>query len=117
MTPMDDRRDESGALEYLRRARPGAIEHLSRFLEESSAHLHPRTRRLIAVALETAAGSGQGLRAEIRRALDAGAAADEVLDAILCSCPRAGLDRVLDAVDALRSMAEVKDDEVRVDGS
>ena len=95
---------ESRGLAYLRSARPEAVHHLLRFFGESGKHLEPKTRFLISVVTKVINFSPRGLVQYVRRALDAGASAEEILDAILCAYPCAGLTRVVDAVDVVLDM-------------
>lgn len=92
---------KSRGLKYLTEARPEAMEHLLQFFAESARHLDPKTRFLISVVTKVIAGSSRGMKQYARRALEAGATADEILDAILCAYPCAGLTRVVDAVDVI----------------
>lgn len=78
--------------------------HLLAFFGESGRHLEPKTRFLISVVTKVINFSERGLRQYIPRALREGASRDEVLDAILCAYPAAGLTKVVDAVQVLRSL-------------
>jgi nitrite reductase/ring-hydroxylating ferredoxin subunit/alkylhydroperoxidase/carboxymuconolactone decarboxylase family protein YurZ len=89
--------DEPRGREFLEKARPEAMSHLLSFFKESGKHLEPKTRFLISVVTKVINYSPRGLRQYIRRAMEAGASKDEVLDAILCSYPCAGLTKVCDA--------------------
>ncbi|MEE2659014.1 MAG: Rieske 2Fe-2S domain-containing protein [Candidatus Latescibacterota bacterium] len=91
-------------LQWLSRERPQAMEHLLAFFGESGRHLEPKTRFLISIVTKVINFSGRGLRQYIPRAYREGASRDEILDAILCSYPAAGLTRVVDAVQVLRSL-------------
>jgi NAD(P)H-dependent nitrite reductase small subunit len=97
--------DLSG-LQWLSRHRPEAMEHLLAFFKESGRHLDPKTRFLISVVTKVVNFTPRGLRQYIPRAMREGASRDEVLDAILCAYPAAGLTNVIDAVDILRSIPE-----------
>lgn len=92
---------ESKGLEFLRARRPKAMEHLLSFFGESGRHLDPRTRTLISIVTKVIAGSQRGVAQYVRKAIENGASPDEVIDAILCSYPCAGLTKVVDAIDAV----------------
>lgn len=97
-------RDELTGLQYLSQVRPEAMEHLLSFFRESSRHLDAKTRFLISVVTKVVNFSARGLRQYIPRAMREGASRDEVIDAILCAYPAAGLTKVVDAIDVLRSL-------------
>ena len=106
----DERLDEDlSGLQWLSRQRPEAMEHLLAFFKESGRHLDPKTRFLIAIVTKVINFTPRGLRQYIPRAMREGASRDEVLDAILCAYPAAGLTKVVDAVDILRSIPDVGD--------
>jgi len=95
---------ESRGLEFLRKARPQAIEHLLNFFAESARHLDPKTRLLISVVTKVISGSERGVQQYVRRALESGAEPEEVIDAVLCAYPCAGLTKVVDAIDVILDM-------------
>ena len=97
MSQSEDR--ELSGLQYLSRERPEAMEHLLAFFRESARHLDPKTRFLISVVTKVINFSPRGLRQYIPRAVREGASPDEVMDAILCAYPAAGLTKVVDAID------------------
>lgn len=92
---------ESRGLDYLRETRPEAISHLLSFFRESARHLDPKTRYLISVVTKVISASPRGVRQYVKRAIDAGATPNEVIDAVLCAYPCAGLTRVVDAIDVI----------------
>jgi nitrite reductase/ring-hydroxylating ferredoxin subunit/alkylhydroperoxidase/carboxymuconolactone decarboxylase family protein YurZ len=98
------RDDELSGLQWLSRERPEAMQHLLAFFRESGRHLDPKTRFLISIVTKVVRLSERGLRQYIPRAMREGASRDEVLDAILCAYPAAGLTNVIDAVGVLRSL-------------
>jgi nitrite reductase/ring-hydroxylating ferredoxin subunit/alkylhydroperoxidase/carboxymuconolactone decarboxylase family protein YurZ len=102
MADQDDR--ELSGLQYLTRERPEAMGHLLAFFKESACHLDPKTRFLISIVTKVINFSPRGLRQYIPRAMREGASRDEVMDVILCAYPAAGLTRVVDAIDVLRSL-------------
>ncbi len=101
---MSEEDDRLSGLQYLTQERPEAMEHLLAFFKESSRHLDPKTRFLISVVTKVINFSPRGLRQYIPRAMREGASRDEVIDAILCAYPAAGLTRVVDSIDVLRSL-------------
>lgn len=96
--------DKLSGLQWLSRERPEAMGHLLAFFRESGRHLDPKTRFLISVVTKVVRLSPRGLRQYIPRAVREGATRDEVLDAILCAYPAAGLTNVIEAVQVLRSL-------------
>ena len=102
----DDGRDgeKLSGLQWLSRERPEAMGHLLALFRESGRHLDPKTRFLISIVTKVVRLSPRGLRQYIPRAMREGATRDEVLDAILCAYPAAGLTNVLEAVQVLRSL-------------
>jgi len=101
---MGKAKGESRGLAYLQQARPEAIRHLLKFFKESGQHLDPRTRFLISIVTKVINLSPRGLQQYVRRALEEGASPDEILDAVLCAYPCAGLTRVVDAIDVILDM-------------
>ena len=101
---MGKAKGESRGLAYLRTARPEAVAHLLKFFRESGRHLEPRTRFLISIVTKVINHSPRGLQQYVRRALEEGATPDEIIDAVLCSYPCAGLTKVVDAIDVILDM-------------
>jgi len=95
---------ESRGLEFLKQVRPKAIENLLAFFAESARHLDPKTRFLISVVTKVISGSERGVQQYVRRAIENGATPDEVIDAVLCAYPCAGLTKVVDAIDLILDM-------------
>lgn len=95
---------ESRGLAFLQSARPEAMGHLLKFFAASARHLDPKTRFLISVVTKVVNFSPRGIQQYVRRAREEGASPDEIIDAILCAYPCAGLTRVVDAVDVLLDM-------------
>ncbi len=104
MSPMGKPKGESRGLAFLQNRRPAAMEHLLSFFAESARHLEPKTRFLISVVTKVISGSERGIRQYVKRALETGASPDEVIDAVLCAYPCAGLTKVVDAVDSILDM-------------
>ena len=98
---MGKAKGESRGLSFLKEARPAAIEHLLKFFGESARHLDPKTRFLISIVTKVISSSSRGLLQYAKRARQEGASEEEILDAVLCAYPCAGLTKVVDAVDVL----------------
>jgi nitrite reductase/ring-hydroxylating ferredoxin subunit/alkylhydroperoxidase/carboxymuconolactone decarboxylase family protein YurZ len=98
--------EELSGLQWLSKERPEAMQHLLAFFRESGQHLDPKTRFLISVVTKVVRLSERGLRQYIPRAMREGASRDEILDAILCAYPAAGLTNVVDAVQVLRALEQ-----------
>ncbi|MEK7467534.1 MAG: Rieske 2Fe-2S domain-containing protein [Planctomycetota bacterium] len=96
--------EEPRGREFLTKVRPEAMNHLLAFFKESAKHLEPKTRMLISVVTKTINFSPRGLKQYIKRAMEEGASKDEVLDAILCAYPCAGLTKVCDAATVFLDM-------------
>lgn len=96
--------DEPRGREFLEKARPEAMKHLLAFFKESGKHLEPKTRFLISVVTKVINYSPRGLKQYVKRAREAGATPDEILDAILCAYPAAGLTKVCDAAGVFLDM-------------
>ena len=103
MSDGEEKKELSG-LQWLSQERPEAMAHLLSFFRESGRHLDPKTRFLISIVTKVVNLSPRGLRQYIPRAMREGASRDEVIDAILCAYPAAGLVNVVDAIQVLRSL-------------
>lgn len=95
---------KSRGLKYLQEVRPEAVHHLLQFFGESARHLEPKTRFLISIVTKVISHSERGIRQYVKRALSEGATPDEIIDAVLCSYPCAGLTKVVDAIDTILDM-------------
>lgn len=91
----------SRALDFLVKARPQAMGAYFQFLKDNGSRLEPKTRALISVITKVAVQTEAGLVQYARRAYDAGASGEEILDALLMAFPALGLHRVVWAVDVL----------------
>jgi nitrite reductase/ring-hydroxylating ferredoxin subunit/alkylhydroperoxidase/carboxymuconolactone decarboxylase family protein YurZ len=100
----EEREGELSGLQYLSQERPEAMQHLLAFFRESGKHLDPKTRFLISVVTKVINFSPRGLRQYLPRAVKEGASRDELLDAILCAYPAAGLTKVVDAIEVFREL-------------
>jgi nitrite reductase/ring-hydroxylating ferredoxin subunit/alkylhydroperoxidase/carboxymuconolactone decarboxylase family protein YurZ len=94
----------SDALNYLIKARPGALTHYFAFLKDAGKHLDPKTKNLISVITKVHSQTDRGLRQYLRRALREGCTAVEVIDALLMAFPALGLAKIIWAVDVILDM-------------
>jgi len=94
----------SDALDYLLKVRPEAMGHYFRFLAEAGKQLDPKTRALISVITKVHAQTEAGFRQYLKRALKAGASANEIMDAMLMAFPALGLTKLVWAIDVLLKM-------------
>lgn len=94
----------SDALSYLMNARPEAMRSYFHFLKSSGEHLDPKIRAIISVITKVDNQTEDGFRQYLPRALQAGASADEILDALLCAFPSLGLTKIVWAIDILLEM-------------
>ncbi|MEM7231886.1 MAG: nitrite reductase small subunit NirD [Planctomycetota bacterium] len=101
---MSKPKGESRGLGFLQRVRPDAVTHLLAFFRESANHLDSKTRFLISIVTKVIGNSPRGLQQYVKRALKEGATADEIIDAILCAYPCAGLTKVVDSLDVVLDM-------------
>ncbi len=91
----------SKALDFLLAARPEAMSAYFGFLKHNGSRLDPKTRALISVITKVAVQTDKGLVQYTRKALEVGASADEVLDALMMAFPALGLSRIVWAIDIL----------------
>jgi len=94
----------SDALSYLTAVRKEAMQSYFGFLKSAGQHLDPKTRALISVITKVDNQTEAGFRQYLPRALQAGASADEILDALLCAFPTLGLTKIVWAIDILLDM-------------
>lgn len=94
----------SDALSYLLKVRPDAMGHYFAFLKEAGRPLDPKTKALISVITKVHGQTERGLRQYVKRALDAGCSAPEIIDALLIAFPALGLTKIVWAVDVLLAM-------------
>lgn len=94
----------SDALDYLVRTRPEAMKAYLKFVKETGKSLDPKTRALITVITKVATQTEGGFRQYLVRALQAGCAPGEILDAILHAFPALGLTKIVWAVEILLDM-------------
>lgn len=94
----------SKALDYLLEARPEAMKNYFGFLKQAGKHLDPKTRAIISVITKVDNQTETGFRQYLRRALQEGVSADEILDALLFAFPTLGLTKIIWAMDILLQM-------------
>ena len=94
----------SDALDYLMKIRPDAMRSYFDFLKSSGNHLEPKTRALISVITKVDNQTETGLKQYLRRALDSGATANEIIDALFAAFPTLGLSKIVWAIDIILKM-------------
>lgn len=94
----------SDALSYLMSVRQDAMKSYFGFLKSSGRHLDPKTRAIISVITKVDNQTESGFRRYLTKALEAGASADEILDALLYAFPTLGLTKIIWAIDILLEM-------------
>lgn len=94
----------SNALSYLTAVRKDAMQSYFGFLKSAGRHLDPKTKALISVITKVDNQTEAGFRQYLPRALQAGASADEILDALLYAFPTLGLTKIVWAIDILLDM-------------
>lgn len=94
----------SEALDYLMQARPEAMQAYFKFLKLAGQRLDPRTRSIISVITKVDNQTPAGFRQYLKRALQEGVSAAEILDALLLAFPSLGLTKIVWAVDQLLEM-------------
>jgi nitrite reductase/ring-hydroxylating ferredoxin subunit/alkylhydroperoxidase/carboxymuconolactone decarboxylase family protein YurZ len=91
----------SDALNYLMKVRPEAMQSYFDFIKKSGTHLDKKTRALISVITKVENQTETGFRQYLSRALQAGATADEIIDALFAAFPILGLSKIIWAVDII----------------
>jgi len=94
----------SDALSYLMDVRRDAMKSYFGFLKSAGRHLDPKTRAIISVITKVDNQTESGFRQYLPKALEAGASADEILDALLYAFPTLGLTKIVWAIDILMEM-------------
>jgi 4-carboxymuconolactone decarboxylase len=95
-------------LTILQQKRPEVVSAYLRLLGSLGSALDTKTKQLLLIALQTTQGSSRALRRHVPRALDAGATAEEVLDAIALTLPVAGLTRTSEALSSVADLLGVE---------
>ena len=94
----------SDALDYLMKLRPDVMGTYFSFIKKSGAHLDEKTRAIISVITKVERQTERGFRQYLKRALQAGATANEIIDALFVAFPTLGLSKIVWAVDILLEM-------------
>ena len=91
----------SDALNYLMKVRPEAMQSYFDFIKKSGSHLDKKTRALISVITKVDNQTEAGFKQYLTRALQAGATADEIIDALFSAFPILGLSKIIWATDII----------------
>lgn len=94
----------SEALDYLLKVRPDAMRSYFDFLKKSTGHLDPKTRAIISVITKIDNQTEAGFKQYLKRALQAGVTANEIIDALFMAFPTLGLSKIVWAIDIIISM-------------
>src|SRR3990172_9524265 len=91
----------SDALNYLMKVRPEAMQSYFDFVKKSGKHLDKKTRALISVITKVDNQTETGFKQYLSRALQGGATADEIIDALFAAFPILGLSKIIWAIDII----------------
>jgi nitrite reductase/ring-hydroxylating ferredoxin subunit/alkylhydroperoxidase/carboxymuconolactone decarboxylase family protein YurZ len=91
----------SDALKYLMQVRPDAMTSYFDFVKKSGTHLDKKTRALISVITKVENQTETGFKQYLVRALQAGATANEIIDALLTAFPTLGLSKIIWAMEII----------------
>ena len=94
----------SDALDYLMKIRPDAMRSYFDFLKKSTGHLDPKTRAIISVITKVDNQTETGFRQYLKRALQSGVSANEIIDALFMAFPTLGLSKIVWAIDIIINM-------------
>ncbi len=94
----------SDALDYLLKVRPQAMNSYFDFIKISAGSLDMKTRAIISVITKVEKQTETGLKQYLKRALQEGVAADEILDALFVAFPTLGLTKIVWAIDIILKM-------------
>ena len=94
----------SDALDYLLKVRPDAMRSYFDFIKKSTGHLDPKTRAIISVITKVDNQTETGFKQYMKRALQAGVSANEIIDALFMAFPTLGLSKIVWAIDIIISM-------------
>jgi len=94
----------SEALDYLLKIRPEAMRSYFDFIKQSTSHLDPKTRAIISVITKVDNQTETGFKQYLKRALQAGITADEIIDALFMAFPTLGLSKIVWATDIIIKM-------------
>ena len=88
-------------MKYLMKIRPEAMDSYFDFVKKSGKHLDNKTRALISVITKVDNRTETGFRQYLVRALQAGATANEIIDALLTASPTLGISKIIWAMDII----------------
>ncbi len=94
----------SDAMKYLMQIRGEAMTDYFSFLKKSGSHLDDKTRALISVITKVDKQTEAGFRQYLKRALNVGASADEITDALFVAFPTLGLSKIIWAFEVILQM-------------
>ena len=94
----------SDALNYLLRVRGEALGNYFAFLKQAGDNLEPKTRDIISVITKVDKQTEKGLKQYLKRALNDGVSAAEIIDALLLASPTLGMSKIVWAVDIILQM-------------
>ncbi len=94
----------SEALNYLLKIRPEAMQAYFSFVKKSGGSLDKKTIAIISVITKVDKQTKKGFKQYLKRALNEGVSADEIIDALLVAFPTLGLTKIVWAMDILIEM-------------
>ena len=94
----------SEALKYLLTVRPDAMQAYFDFVKKAEGSLDARTRAIISVITKIDNQTEKGFKQYLKRALNEGVSANELIDAIMVAFPTLGLSKIVWAMDILLQM-------------
>ena len=94
----------SEALKYLMQVRTEAMQDYFSFLKKSGSHLDEKTRAIISVITKVDKQTESGLRQYLKRALQVGVSANEIIDALFVAFPTLGLSKIVWATEIILQM-------------
>ncbi|NKB37067.1 MAG: Rieske 2Fe-2S domain-containing protein [Gammaproteobacteria bacterium] len=94
----------SDAMKYLMQIRGEAMADYFSFLKKSGSHLDDKTRALISVITKVDKQTEAGFRQYLKRAMNVGASADEIIDALFLAFPTLRLSKIIWAIEILLEM-------------
>ncbi|MGI9229395.1 MAG: Rieske 2Fe-2S domain-containing protein [Gammaproteobacteria bacterium] len=94
----------SDALNYLMQIRRQAMGNYFAFLKQAGDNLDPKTRAIISVITKVDNQTRNGFKQYLKRALNDGVSAAEIIDALLLAFPTLGLSKIIWAIDIILQM-------------
>ncbi len=94
----------SEALNYLLKVRPDAMQAYFSFIKKSSGSLDDRTKAIISVITKVDNQTEKGFKQYLKRALDIGVSANEIIDAMMVAFPTLGLTKIVWAIEIVIEM-------------